>query len=453
MTFIKTNLFRLSVLTLIFTSTSLGLLPADDFDTLFDDTFFQSAEDPQTTSQIPNSEVPATDPAVDPQSMTPLPQAGQPVQSAPEPQPAPTVQPVPAEQLTSAQTETIPAEAVQPEPQQVNQPEKNLTETVLPSESEKSPVSEEKEIVLIRELLTLPAKAQEGLQGKPVSLANLLTGVRQPEERQQLTETYWELTEKLALYHLSLIYANDIEDCISRFAKGGNLSQSETAALLSARRLAEQRIKEAKISFTEVQFRFADLYTGSSEQGKVHLSIPTDIPTTVAYQTRYDKIKKEKQLTPETAFINEAIPARFEVIQEYDQAAADAFESYKTLYFAAGTSAEILLSAAERLTSAKESLVRSVTAYNCLIAAYVADTVGPEVSGTKLLTTMIRVPDSKSVSDNSLFDNHRATASQIPEVFPPKNPIPTSAEIPKTASAVPDPKKIVRQNNSAEFLR
>lgn len=391
---------------------------ADDSDVFFDDSFGEPGEGVSAAADPLNSEVPST---------------------------PPTDESVPQSAPSASKTAEV--------PQNEETGESAASETV-PDNAATDETPSQEGIELIKTLLTLPESAKAGLTGKQTSLADVLVSVTQPDQRKQVTETYWELTEKLALYHLSLIYANDIEDCISRFTKEGNLSQSETAVLLSARRRAEQRVSEAKITFNEAQHKLAGITAnrgGSSYAA--NLPIPSDLPNTLAYKTRYDRIKQEKKLSAGAAYLNEAIPTRFEIVQLYDQAVNDAFESYKKLYFTLGTSAEILLSAADRLVEAKENLIRSVTAYNQLIAAYVAETVGPEVRGTRLLTTMIRVPNTGAVPLRDSGRETRIAASQIPETAPQRRPAPKSAEIPPFLSPQKQGQQIIRPGQKAELLK
>lgn len=291
------------------------------------------------------------------------------------------------------------------------------------SESEPSPPVEEGEgIELIKKLIQVPDAASSGIRGEELSLSDLLNGVNQPAVRRRITEAYWDLSGKLALYQLSLIHANDVEDCVARFLKSGTVSQNETAILLSARRVAAQGVKEAEIQFLEEQYRFAEIDAKDSSARSnprsggnysvpakrpisIRLSIPTEVPTTAPYITRYDKIKKERSVSAEAEYFNDAIPIQYEAVKAYETAVNETFEAYKTLYFSSSGSAELLLTAADRHAEAKERLLRAVIDYNRLIAAYVSETVGGNVRGNLLLTTMIRLPE-----------NQGAPASSAPEL-------------------------------------
>lgn len=334
------------------------------------------------------------------------------------------------------------------------EPKAEPVQAAPPQESETAPAGEE--IELVRTLALPPDDVLKQLRGEPTALADVLSGVNQPAERKRVTEAYWDVSEALALYHLSLFSAGDIEDCITRFTLRGAPSQSQTAVLVSARRLAEQRSAEAKVGLVQAQCRLAELrrQTGAQQQ-TVRLAIPSDVPNTLPYRTKFDRISREKRLAPQAAYYSEAIPACYERVTLYNKAAADALEAFRTLYLADGTSAEILLSAADKLNDAKERLIRSVNEYNKLIAAYVAETVGSDVQGDRLISTMIRLPGRSAIPAwENAAPARMASAVPIPTQYSPRRPRPVSAEIPPfDSSAAPNSDKVVRPDQNAEMLR
>ncbi|MBO7726002.1 MAG: hypothetical protein J6S40_05995 [Thermoguttaceae bacterium] len=466
---------------LLFLLTSVPILRADDA-VLFDDNDLMVVADPQE-GNVPAAAptAPPADPAAPAEQPAP---AGQPAPAEPpegtfqvdlEPREIPEVfpgQPGPAAE-PGPETKPEPAAAPEAAPEAGNgaapggaavpldspagnQPapsaEPNPAE---PSqETETAPAGEEIELVKI--LVSPPDSVLEQIHGQPTALADVLNGVTAPAERQRITETYWDVAEALALYHLSLISAGDIEDCITRFTQQGTPSESQTAVLISARRLASQRSAEAKIALAEAQCRLAEIgrQNGASNQ-TIRLAIPTDAPNTLPYQTRFERINREKRLSPQAAYYAEAIPAYYEMMTMYNKAASDALEAFRTLYFTGGISAETLLSAADKLNDAKERLIRSVSAYNKMISAYVAETVGPDVSGQRLISTMIRVPDRSSIPNwNAAQPTRVASAVPIPTQYSPRRPRPVSAEIPQfDSSAAPNPESGVRPDQNAEMLR
>ncbi|MGI5832254.1 MAG: hypothetical protein ACOX6D_06945 [Thermoguttaceae bacterium] len=352
----------------------------------------------------------------------------------------------PPNQTEPSASENIPQET------EVEEPTPNTQEPI----SQAEPREETgEELELIKSLLTIPPSVLGQLRDQATSLSDALDGITQPVERQSIAESYWELTEALALYHLALIYASDIEDCISRFTKGENLSPAETAALVSARRLATQRVGKTKIAFTEAQCEFAGArQTSARDQETLRLAIPTDIPNTLPYKTRYDHIKRERNLSPQAALLNETIPTRYEVVMQYDRAAANALEAYRNLYFVGGTSAELLLSAADKLADTKEKFVRAVTAYNKLIAAYVAETVGSDVRGQRLITTMIPLPGHSGIPTWEAPEQIKLAVSPTPTHVSQKSPRPVPAEIPQfDPSTEPEYQTIPRPSQNAEMLR
>ncbi|MBR5415862.1 MAG: hypothetical protein IK105_08010 [Thermoguttaceae bacterium] len=477
---------------LFFLLISIPVLRADDA-VLFDDAFFD-AEDPLVVADPQEGTVPAAPPTADqpvPAADQPAPPAGQPApaegqsaapsaSAAGQPQAVSREEPfsvdleprvipevVPGQAEPAVEPAAPPAAADAPAPSRENAEslpaDSAESEPVPPVESapaelpkeEKSGVGEE--IELVKTLVSPPDSVLGQLRGEPTALSDVLEGVTRPADRKSLTEAYWKLSETLALYHLSLISAGDIEDCITRFTQQGTPSESQTAVLVSARRLAAQRSAEAKVAFVEAQCRLAELRSrnGAAGDRTFRPAIPTDAPNTLSYQTRFDRISREKRLSPQAAYYAEAIPAYYETMTLYDKSAADALEAFRTLYFAGGTSAEILLSAADKLNSAKERLIRSVSAYNKMIAAYVAETVGADVRGQRLISTMIRVPDRSPLPAWDAAPSTRiASAVPIPTQYSPRRPRPVSAEIPQFDSSVPpNAESVVRPSQNAEMLR
>lgn len=458
---------------LLFLLVAVPILRADDA-VLFDDPLFDDGE-PMVVADPQEGNVPAAPPAEASQG-----EPANPGESAPN-QPAnpPEIVRPEASFNVDLQPREIPevipgqpAPAAEPpaaEPPAASTPELPETPTSGPAASQPAPAAEPEpaaeenpeppageEIALVKTLVSPPDSVLEQLGGRPTSLADVLEGVSAPEQRRSLTEGYWETAQALALYHLSLISAGDIEDCITRFTQRGTPSESQTAVLVSARRLAAHRSAEAKIGLVRAQCRLAELrrQNGAGDQ-TIRLAIPTDSPNTLPYRTRIDQISREKRLAPQAAYYAEAIPAYYEMTTLYDKAAADALEAYRALYFAEGTSADLLLSAADRLNDAKERLIRSVCEYNKLIAAYVAETVGPGVRGERLISTMIPSADRSSIPAwDAAAPTRVASVSPIPTQYSPRRPRPVSAEIPPFDSfAAPNSENAIRPDQNAEMLR
>ena len=485
-------------LVLLFLLSSVPCVRADDA-VLFDDAFFDPG-DAVVVADPSEGDVPAAPPAAPPDQ--PAPPANQPPEqaaapAADQPEAAPSENPLdvslepreipetlptgadpaaadaaPQSVTPPAAADTAPQSVIPPAPESAappvanpglppadsvsggTEPEAGSAQAAPPQESETVPAGEE--IELVRTLASPPEDVLKQLRGEPTELADVLDGVNQPAERKRVTEAYWDVSEALALYHLSLFSAGDIEDCITRFTRRGAPSQSQTAVLVSARRLAEQRSAEAKVGLVQAQCRLAELrHQSGAAQQTVRLAIPSDVPNTLPYRTKFDRISREKRLAPQAAYYSEAIPACYERVTLYNKAAADALEAFRTLYQADGTSAEILLSAADKLNDAKERLIRSVNEYNKLIAAYVAETVGSDVRGDRLISTMIHLPGRSAVPAwEDAAPARMASAAPIPTRYSPRRPRPVSAEIPHfDSSAAPNSDMVVRPDQNAEMLR
>ncbi len=388
---------------------------------------------------------PPAAPATPPQGVTPA--GNPPVNSNPSDTPSD-----PQKSGPEATPSGNPADRQNPTPPTAEpEPKGSVPSPSAPEETDSASRETEEEIPIISTLFQIPDPATSAIRGVPLTLADLLKDENRPPQRRLRAEAYWDLAEKLALYHLAVVYANDVEECVARY-QGAAIPRNEQAVLLSARRVAQQGLREAEVDFIQAQFDFvrnrARLSDVSSNNRQTfqnesnlpdsmeNLPIPVDSPTTVTYATRYDQIRRERNVAPETAYLNEMIPIQFEGVKAREREMDETLTAFKTLYFANSVSDELLLSAANRHFEAKKRLLHAVIVYNRMIAAYSSGTVGGNVQGERLMMTMNQSRNLKEMSvanDSGVIPIPTETASRGGD----SHNVPVSAVIPNPISEAP----------------
>ena len=244
--------------------------------------------------------------------------------------------------------------------------------------------------------LRRPDAGDSSVSGDDCSLSELLASAPTPQARRRTMEKYWRLTEKLALYNLAAIHANDVESCIGRH-QAGTVAQNTAALWVSARRLASEAKDQARIEWIAEQYRFIDAQRSG---GSVKLPVPVDPPTVAPYQTKAEEIAKNRNFSIQAQRLNAVIPRQYEALTARFRQVDETLAAYGALFKQSGGSDETLLAALERHTNAKREMIHAVIAYNQSIADYAAETVGANIKGDRLLMTMNQIPKNAPLPDS-----------------------------------------------------
>ena len=232
--------------------------------------------------------------------------------------------------------------------------------------------------------------------GEECTLEDILRGVTAPRERFRLTDEYWQLTGALIRCNLAAIYANDVAACVG-LSQGQVMDPNAEALWISEKRLADEAKRDARIAFVTAQYRCAALGKRTASDFRPEmLPVPVDPPTVDSYNTRADEIARNRTFTARASMLNQRIPYQYSAVCAYRAAVAESLSAFAALYNTPNCSAPRLLAALKRHTEDKRKLLDAVIVYNRLIAEYVAETVGSQIQGDRLLMTLNQSPKKRT---------------------------------------------------------
>ncbi|MDD3586449.1 MAG: hypothetical protein PHQ75_04645, partial [Thermoguttaceae bacterium] len=290
---------------------------------------------------------------------------------------------------------------------------------------------------IIAAMIQKPAPGTSAIVGTPLSVNDLLRGVSNPRQRYISLSAYWTLTQKLGIYNICIQHANDVNACIQQHSPaptGNNL-----ILLRSAQLLAVQKVKEAELDFIQAQFRFANTITDgrlhltesnyfagvSSEKEKEiltkTLSIPSDPPTTMEYNTRLEEIAKTRGASGMAKTLGITIPLQYGIVKSRVEESTQAYDNLLKLFRTGNSSQELVLAALDNTTRAKTDMFDAVIEYNRMIAAYVTETVAANVRGADLMATLNQYAEEVVPVKQVRFDSTRSKGSRVPPTFAPSD--------------------------------
>jgi len=211
----------------------------------------------------------------------------------------------------------------------------------------------------------VPNDPQTKIVGKPMTVAQLLTGTRSPGVREQLLRAYWDLSGLLAIYHFRCETERQATSASGR-------QQDGMAALLY-----EQR-RTAEMEFIKQQWNLAELlrqYKGQRLR-ESELPIPADFPLSPRFQTFADKIARSER----TQYLGRMIPLQEQLIESKNgtwQAASGMDWNLRTMAFL--------------------DLTKAIIEYNKMIAEYALETIPSNVSSQQLVRVVVRQSGSGTV--------------------------------------------------------
>lgn len=258
-------------------------------------------------------------------------------------------------------------------------------------------------------LMCRPEHEGTAAVGEDRSLEDILRGVSSPQERFRLTDAYWQLTGELIRCNLAAVYANDVASCVCRY-QGQAMGSNAEALWVSAKRLADEAKRDARVAFVTAQYRCAALARRSAAAFRPEmLPVPTDPPTVEPYNTRAEEIARNRTFTARASMLNQRIPYQYNALCAYRAAVAESLSAFAALYNDPNCSAPQLLAALKRHTDDKRKMLESVILYNRLIAEYVAETVGPQIQGDRLLMTFNQYPKNRTADPAYRMADNRGT--------------------------------------------
>ncbi|MDR3109785.1 MAG: hypothetical protein LBU65_08870 [Planctomycetaceae bacterium] len=246
-------------------------------------------------------------------------------------------------------------------------------------------------------LLTKPTEHETIIDGKPLTLADLLKNNRSRAARRPLLHTYWGLAALLAECQFLSQRETEIQSWLKQFRAsdtGNNYIKSQIAVLEAASQVSESERKIREIEFVKKQYELASLIMANSSSSAdlpspSALPIPCDYPLVTTYLTRIDKMHG---VTPRAKLLDKYIAAQYKLVAECMQAQAAA-SNYSTVLLNQETQSRMhdTLAAYEQWLNARMKTARAITDYNCMIADFVCETVGDDLPLEDLLEAHIKL--------------------------------------------------------------
>ena len=285
------------------------------------------------------------------------------VQSAPPARPTPmaaATSPVMASQYQPNQS--IPSAPSQP--LQVRSPQREVAVNVMAVNVEHP----------FRQYWGTPNDPQTKITGKPMTVAELFAGTRSSAVRNQLLQSYWELSGLLAIYH----FRCEAE----RLASGAAGQQQDMMTLLR-----EQR-RTAEVEFIKQQWVLAEFlkqYKGRTLR-ETELPIPADYPLYPKYQTHANLIAR----TERTQYLGRMIPIQEQLIESKNG-------SWKAASEMMPSASHPLFAVSSQRTMTFLDLTKAIVDYNKMIAEYALETIPSNASQQQLVGAVVRLPRSSIV--------------------------------------------------------
>jgi len=288
-----------------------------------------------------------------------------------------------------------------------------------PSAAAMTPVGPTRQKLRPPEILAeaLAEVKEDGISGKPLTLAEVLERV--PDRQQQIaaTKSYWRLATARADFH----FARDAYDRLLGIT-GDQQNLPGVQAALAAQRAAR---RDAELALTRAQYELAEQISLLSSDA---LPLPVDRPHVGEYRTWFDKIFAGRPAPPAARLVNATIPLRRQAIDAHGAAvlaAVDALDATGDDYQRGAADLAAVLTCLEQLSHQRRAFVAAVRDYNYDIGDY-AFMMAPEgISTTKLVGMLIKTeatPTAPATGTDSLYERPNTRPTVETPVGPTASP-------------------------------
>ena len=246
------------------------------------------------------------------------------------------------------------------------------------------------------------------ITGRPLTVCEMLESVSSPQARCQLLHAYWSLAGELAKYKIVLRKQNQF----AKWGQDGTNSTKAAAFQAAERQAAAQRqslelhviLKQTELAALLRQMSYYRPIVQANQPDAEQLPIPCDLPFIGVYQTHVNQLVQFRSSFPPSnlVLLDKTIDLRrqiFEAKCEEFNATAELFDAVR----GSETSIAALMQANNQYYATYAECIDAIVAYNETIAEYVALTVGPEITGRRLLMTLIQLNPEASSTSNSSF--------------------------------------------------
>ncbi len=233
--------------------------------------------------------------------------------------------------------------------------------------------------------------ANSAIKGKPLTLAELLEGVRGSQARQQLLRAYWALSGKLAKYNFRIL----TEQNVSAWSK----TNSTDEILSTALKMASQRRRAAELAVIQEQWQLV-------EQIKRHkaivlteatLPIPCDYPVFKDYTTHAEKFARSQR----SQQLGRMIPLQEQLVASQMASASLSIQLLSKMQIRSGDSG-LLMNAANQQSQLCDEMIAAIISLNDMIGEYATETVGASVSHDQFVGTLIELPKTANPLPNAM---------------------------------------------------
>jgi|GEM_PF-3730829 len=264
----------------------------------------------------------------------------------------------------------------------------------------------------LKDVMTVERPDDSVVQGTPLYLHELLAGRTSPETRRILLREYWKLTEKYLVYKNRLLQLYLLYKISASYEQDMEIKPQIELAITQVEKLQ----KATELEFIQGQYLFAELAKRynrdncSTRRDSSGLFIPADFPLATAYNTESEKLAQSSK----SRLLDKTIPLQYQVILNRHDACRAADLYLQSLI----QNRRSPIQALSECIQERIELLRAVVGYNDQIADYVAETVGPEVSGRLFLSAVLKLPPSGNNSPQPQLAAPRGVSETRPVVSP-----------------------------------
>ncbi len=256
-----------------------------------------------------------------------------------------------------------------------------------------------------------PPARDSAIDGEDLPLARVLYGSYSPADRSRRLRAYWDLSGRYAYYNLCAKNHEYIRSCCNKILTKYNnqLPPAVNTLANSVLKNAQQLRETARLDLLQGQYdydaafstpagRRAALDRALSSNIKmtktfggqtVVLYVPSTMPATDYYETRYDELVAARRApSAEAARLNALLPLLYETTQSRASQAANEKAIFEAAYSAQTPAETELFAASDRYFRAQKEAIYAVVRYNTAIALYSCETVPGSVNGEALLRTL-----------------------------------------------------------------
>jgi hypothetical protein len=267
-----------------------------------------------------------------------------------------------------------------------------------------------------------PISEDSALEGRPVSLADVLSRVGNPGQRLEVAALYWKLALALADYYWAF------DESLQLGALPGSKNALDSPRLAAAQAAAQARMFEAKAAAVTAQQQLADAIGQPAQP----LPLTVEQPLVGPYRTEFDAIFAGRVAPGRSRAIHRALPHWREAIDLRTaavQAAGSSVVPAEESYGQGKATVETVLVAHRELAQQRRAFLNAVREYNAEIVEYASYVAGPATSVATLVSMLTRSkPPQTTDSVNRTFTNSSEPTMAPPEVQPASGQEPIDGE-------------------------